>query len=322
MQDVRLQRRLERRRRARRRRLVAAVVVLAGIAVGLFFGLGGSGSGGAAKAPHTRIPVTINVSRATPPPPPRQPVVTRLTLPATLPARTLSLPILMYHRIDILRPTLPAITRSLTVDPRDFARQMRWLHSHGYHTVTQTQLFAALERHGRLPAKPVMITFDDGYRDVLKNAAPVLRRLGMKATAYVITSRISNGDVSFLTWPELPELEQDGIEIGSHTVHHSELPELSDPVALQELIQSRHALEAHLHHPVQWFAYPAGRFDARSEGLVRQAGYVLAVTTQPGSLQDARQPFALHRYEVLDTTGVSGFASLFPAGRNRLSKAR
>jgi peptidoglycan/xylan/chitin deacetylase (PgdA/CDA1 family) len=216
----------------------------------------------------------------------------------------------MYHRIDVLRPSLPAITRSLTVAPVDFARQMRWLHAHGYHTVTQAQLFAALERHGRLPARPVLVTFDDGYRDVLKNAAPVLHRLGMKATAYVITSRISNGDVSFLTWAELHELEQDGIEIGSHTVHHSELPSLSDPVALQELIQSRNSLETRLGHPVQWFAYPAGRFDARTEALVRQAGYVLAVTTQPGTLQDARQPFALHRYEVLDTTGVTGLQSL------------
>jgi peptidoglycan/xylan/chitin deacetylase (PgdA/CDA1 family) len=216
----------------------------------------------------------------------------------------------MYHRIDVLRPSLPAITRSLTVAPADFAAQMRWLHAHGYHAITQMQLFAALEHGKTLPAKPVLITFDDGYRDVLANAAPVLKRLGMPATAYVITGRISGSDVSFLSWAQLHALEQDGVEIGSHTVHHSEIPGLSDPAALQELIQSRHALELRLHHPVQWFAYPAGRFDSRSEELVRQAGYVLAVTTQPGSAQNAHLPFALHRYEVLDTTGVRGLASL------------
>jgi peptidoglycan/xylan/chitin deacetylase (PgdA/CDA1 family) len=155
-----------------------------------------------------------------------------------------------------------------------------------------------------------MITFDDGYRDVLRNAAPTLKRLAMPATAYVITSRISNGDVSFLSWPQLHALEQSGVEIGSHTMHHSELPSLSDPAALQELIQSRHALEQHLGHPVQWFAYPAGKFDARTEELVRQAGYVLAVTTQPGAAQSGRAPLALHRYEVLDTTGVRGLAAL------------
>ena len=306
-QDVRLQRRLERKRRARRRRVAVFALALAAVAIGLFLFLhGGSGAKPApqAKASIHHKAVILRAPKAT------APRITRLSLPVTLPARTLSVPILMYHRIDVLRPTLPAITRSLTVDPGDFARQMRWLRAHGYHTVTQAQLFAALEHGARLPAKPILITFDDGYRDVLQNAAPVLRRLGMKATAYVITSRISNGDVSFLTWPQLRRLEQDGVEIGSHTVHHAELPGLTDPAALQELIQSRHALEAQLRHPVQWFAYPAGRFDTRSEALVRQAGYVLAVTTTSGRAQDARQPFALHRYEVLDTTGVRGLASM------------
>jgi peptidoglycan/xylan/chitin deacetylase (PgdA/CDA1 family) len=216
----------------------------------------------------------------------------------------------MYHRIDRLRPSLPAITRSLTVTPADFAAQMRWLHAHGFHAITQQQLFAALEQGKRLPAKPVVITFDDGYRDVLANAAPVLERLGMPATAYVITGRISGSDVSFLSWAQLKALEQNGVQIGSHTVSHAELPRLTDPAALQELIQSRLALERHLGHPVQWFAYPAGRFDERTEALVRQAGYVLAVTTEPGSAQRAQQPFALHRYEVLDTTGVRGLAAL------------
>jgi peptidoglycan/xylan/chitin deacetylase (PgdA/CDA1 family) len=222
-------------------------------------------------------------------------------------------PILMYHRIAKLRARLPAITRALTVDPGDFAAQMRWLAGHRFHTVTQEQLFGALEHGEQLPTRPVVITFDDGYRDVLANAAPVMHRLGMHGTAYVITSRISGSDVSFLSWLQLNTLEENGIEIGSHTVDHAELPALSDPAALQELIRSRHALELHLHHPVQWFAYPAGKFDSRTEALVRQAGYVLAVTTQPGVDQDARSPFALHRYEVLDTTGVRGLASLLGA---------
>ena len=78
-------------------------------------------------------------------------------------------------------------------------------------------------------------------------------------------------------------------------------------------------LELHVHHPVQWFAYPAGKFDARTEALVRQAGYVLAVTTQPGSTQDARAPFALHRYEVLGMCKIAAIIALgyhlFRSGR-------
>ena len=71
-----------------------------------------------------------------------------------------------------------------------------------------------------MPAEPVMITFDDGYRDVLWHAAPVLHRLHMPATEYVITGRVSNGDPSFLTWPQLGRLEKLGVTIGSHTVTH------------------------------------------------------------------------------------------------------
>jgi peptidoglycan/xylan/chitin deacetylase (PgdA/CDA1 family) len=284
-------------------------VVSAAVGVGLFLGLQ-DGSSHTKAAPATKPSTHYKSVFLKRPQTIRLPSHARLALPATPPARTLTVPILMYHRIDVLRPTLPAITRSLTVAPADFAAQMRWLRRHRYHALTQAQLFAALEHGKKLPAKPVLITFDDGYRDVLANAAPVLERLGMPATAYVITGRISGSDVSFLSWAQLHALEQDGVEIGSHTVHHAEIPGLSDPAALQELIQSRQALEQHLHHPVQWFAYPAGRFDPRSEELVRQAGYVLAVTTQPGSAQSAQQPFALHRYEVLDTTGVLGLASL------------
>jgi len=233
-----------------------------------------------------------------------------LQLPPSLPHRTVTLPILMYHRIDVVKPSLPAITQRLTVDPHVFAAQMQWLHDHGYHAVTQLQAYDALERGARLPSKPVMITFDDGYRDVWGKASAVLARLHMRATAYVITDRISGPDPSFLTWGDLRSLERRGIEIGSHTVTHTELTLLDDAEALRELRDSRATLERRLGHPVQWFAYPAGREDARVIALTREAGYVLAVTTQPGTTQSAEHPLELHRDEVLDTTGVAGLAAM------------
>jgi peptidoglycan/xylan/chitin deacetylase (PgdA/CDA1 family) len=233
-----------------------------------------------------------------------------LALPSTLPTRTVDLPILMYHRIDVLRPTLPAITRSLTVAPADFAAQMEWLKGHGFHAVTQLQVFDALELGTQLPRKPVLITFDDGYRDVLWNASPVLERLHMPATSYVITGRISGPDPSFLTWGELKVLEQRGVEIGSHTVDHLPLANLTTDQAVHQLRDSRRALEQHLGHPVQWFAYPFGSEDAQVVSLAEQAGYVLAVTTQGGTEQHADQPLLLHRDEVLDTTSLAAFASI------------
>jgi peptidoglycan/xylan/chitin deacetylase (PgdA/CDA1 family) len=215
-----------------------------------------------------------------------KPVERRLRLPARLPRRQLSVPILMYHRINYASSSEPEITRRLTVHPTDFARQMRWLKRHGYRTVTQRQLFAAL-MHGRpLGRKPIMITFDDGYRDAYYKAAPVLSKLGMRATAYVISGRVVNGDRTFLSLGLLRRLERLGVEIGSHSMSHRDLTQLSD----REL--------------------PFGCYDARVERLARSAGYVLAVTTELGAYQSASRPLRLRRLRVLDSTGVPGLASL------------
>jgi peptidoglycan/xylan/chitin deacetylase (PgdA/CDA1 family) len=231
-------------------------------------------------------------------------------VPAVLPNRTIEVPILMYHRINVVTPSTPAISRGLTVHPADFARQMRWLKRQGYRTITQRELFGALMYGLPLGPKPIMLTFDDGYRDVFFKASPVLKRLGMKATAYVVSGRISGRDPSFLTWPLLHALERRGIEIGSHTVSHADLASAPAEVALRELVQSRKALERRLGHPVPWLAYPYGAYDADVEELARRAGYVLAVTTQAGTRHSARRPLALPRLRVLDSTGVRGLAAL------------
>ncbi len=303
--DRHARRALRRKRQVVRRRVGLLALVLIALALGLFFGLRGESGNAPASAPAASPAPAKRIGKRA-----RKASPKRLTLPATLPGRTIAVPILMYHRVDTISPTLPEITKRLTVDPADFAAQMRWLQGHGYHTVTQTQLYRALELDGRLPSRPVLISFDDGYRDVFSKAMPVLERLHMEATAYVITGRISGPDTSFLTWGRLKLLERHGIEIGSHTIDHLELPGLSEQGALRQLTQSRRVLERHLGHPVQWFAYPAGAFDNRSVRLVRQAGYVLAVTTRPGARQAARAPLELHRFEVLDSTGVSGLAAL------------
>jgi peptidoglycan/xylan/chitin deacetylase (PgdA/CDA1 family) len=242
--------------------------------------------------------------------------IERLHLPTPLPKHHVVVPILMYHRINVSDPSEPAVSRRLTVQPADFARQMAWLKRRGYRTVTQRELFAALVQGRPLGPRPILITFDDGYRDVFFKASPVLSRLGLHATAYVISGRISAGDSSFLTWPLLQALERRGVEIGSHTVRHRDLTSLSTPEALAELVNSRQTLERALGHPVQWLAYPFGRYDARVEELARRAGYVLATTTRAGVRQSASAPLSLRRLRVLDSTGVGGLAQLLAsAGR-------
>lgn len=238
--------------------------------------------------------------------PPERPLV----LPRQAPRRQIVVPILMYHRINVPSSGADSMERRLTVHPADFARQMTWLKRNGYRTVTQQELFEALFRGRRLGPKPIVITFDDGYSDVLHRASPVLTRLGMRATAYVISGRTTNGDRVFLMWRQLRVLERRGIEIGSHTVTHAGLTSLSDRDALRELVHSRRAFERRLHHPVQWLAYPYGAYDTRIERLARRAGYVLAVTTEYGAVQSSSRPLALSRLRVLDSTGVAGLAAM------------
>jgi peptidoglycan/xylan/chitin deacetylase (PgdA/CDA1 family) len=225
----------------------------------------------------------------------------------------LRVPILMYHRINVVTAHTPAISRRLTVAPAVFARQLAWLDRNGYRTITQGQLLAAIGCRGALPPKPIVLTFDDGYADVFFRASTLIAHHRMEATAYVITGRISAGDPSFLTWPLLKALERRGIAVGSHTVSHRDLTTLSNGELRMELLASRRVLERKLGHPVRWLAYPFGAYDARVLAFARRAGYRLAVTTRGGDLQDAHRPLELERLRVLDSTGVKGLATMLAA---------
>ncbi len=261
------------------------------------------------KRAPLRLPAAVRMQPAG-----RHGPIATLHVPATPPARVVSLPILMYHRIDRIAPGLPAITRSLTVSPSDFEGQLAWLRDHGFHTVTQLQLWNALMHGAPLPSHPVMLTFDDAYRDVVTYAAPAVRRYHDHATAYVITDRLSHGRVTpWMRWDQLPLLERDGFDIGSHTVSHADLVAVGPAMARFQLRASRFALQRYLHEPVQWLAYPYGRVDRTVEKLALEAGYVLAVSTQGGTSQAAQAPLLLHREEVTGGTGVRGLSTLLAA---------
>jgi peptidoglycan/xylan/chitin deacetylase (PgdA/CDA1 family) len=158
------------------------------------------------------------------------------------------------------------------------------------------RLWQALDQGAPLPPKPVVITFDDGYVDAVTTIAPALRRYGWPATFFVITGRV--GERAFLTWPQIERLDREGMDVASHTVDHLPLPSLDPSRRAYELTASRRALEAHLGHPVRWFAYPIGPYDAASEQSVREAGYLLAFTTAPGARLTAADAMAEPRVRV------------------------
>lgn len=286
--------------------LIAVVIAVFGASAAVHVLQGGTGSGTATAAAgdgaQTKAAGGVKPVKELP----------QLTLPDPLPNRTLHVPILMYHRIAVLNGDEPSVTVGLTVDPGEFQLQMAWLHDHGYQTITQLQLFEALMQGKALPEKPILLTFDDGYRGIATIAAPIMKQFGYVGTAYVITDRIAekrNAAPTWLTWSQLRILEQRGWDIGSHTVSHTEIPHMSTEAALKTLRQSRFTLERHLGHPVQWFCYPAGSVDQKSVEAVRKAGYVLATTTKSGDTLSAQDPLQLERIRVSNTTGVRGLSA-------------
>jgi peptidoglycan/xylan/chitin deacetylase (PgdA/CDA1 family) len=209
--------------------------------------------------------------------------------------------ILMYHRVA----AQPAGDQ-LTIAPALFARQMEIL-ARSCRVVSLDGAVAELDQGRVRPA--VAITFDDGYRDFLTQALPVLRRLGLPAAIFV-TTRFSDqiaahpryrtsDDRLHLDWSELRELaaSQD-ITIGSHTMSHPFLPSVDCAASWQEIADSRRILRDRLGLPVDFFCYPSGGHGPRELEHVAKAGYRAAVTVAPGLNRTGRRPFELTRTEV------------------------
>lgn len=224
------------------------------------------------------------------------------------PARAkVTVPVLMYHRVAPMSTATNSTSYGLTVTPAQFRQQMGWLTRNGYAAISQAELFRAIQDGAALPRKPVLITVDDGYVDAITSMLPVLEPLGWPATFFIITRRI--GERAFLDADQLKRLDRAGMDIGSHTVDHLELPSLDEASRMQQLRTSRSTLEKLLGHPVRWFCYPAGRNDGASAASVSRAGYLLGFTTEGGSVLRADSLTQLPRVRVSGGQSLDSFAA-------------
>jgi peptidoglycan/xylan/chitin deacetylase (PgdA/CDA1 family) len=203
--------------------------------------------------------------------------VTRLEV-VPLGRRNLTLPILMYHYIRT-PPSIKSdyIGYKLSVSPADFTTQMDWLSQHGFHPVDFNDVRAYFDGRQPLPSNPIVITFDDGYADLYTTAYPILAAHGFKAVAYIVSGFV--GWAPYVNRAQIVQMDQNGIEIASHTVDHANLARSSYGSTMRELVESRQMLENLLGHSVLDFAYPSGQFNAQSVAAVQRAGYDTAVTT-------------------------------------------
>ncbi len=213
-------------------------------------------------------------------------------------ARVLKVPILMYHYISEPPPGSDRYRRDLSVSPDLFRAQLVTLREQGYTSITLSQLLYALQQGAPLPEKPIVLTFDDGYRDNYTNAFPIMKEEGFVGTFFVITDLVEERNNDYVTWEQLVEMRDAGMEIGSHTVNHEELPKLNATRVWQELVISRAMIEQRLGQEVHSIAYPYGKFDEEVAHLAREAGYWIAVTTKQGITHSTENLLTLRRVRV------------------------
>jgi peptidoglycan/xylan/chitin deacetylase (PgdA/CDA1 family) len=212
-------------------------------------------------------------------------------------------PILMYH--VIADPPSGAPYPELYVSASGFAAQMRWLARHGYRAVTQRDVWNHWHRGRALPRKPIVISFDDGYRSVAEAALPEMRRNSWPGVLNLTVKnlRVSGG----LSESKVRMLIAAGWELASHSLTHPDLTSLDDRTLSREVTLSRAVLRSRFGVPVDFFCYPAGRHDARVIRAVRRAGYLGATTTLEGLARPA-EPYELRRVRVSGSDGVRGLA--------------
>jgi peptidoglycan/xylan/chitin deacetylase (PgdA/CDA1 family) len=223
-------------------------------------------------------------------------------------------PILMYHSVSDSPPDARHAYFQTVTSPGAFAEHMRLLDESGFSTISLSQ---AVEHLGSSTAgiqdvrilKPVVITFDDGYRNFRTHAFPALERYGFGATVFLPTGLISDSPINFkgfecLTWSEVRDLQKAGIQFGSHTVTHPQLKALDWKQIQSEVRSSKETIEDRLSCRVSSFSYPYAfpetdtRFRQGLTAVLEESGYENGVSTIIGTADREDDRFFLKRLPV------------------------
>jgi peptidoglycan/xylan/chitin deacetylase (PgdA/CDA1 family) len=219
----------------------------------------------------------------------------------------------MYH--VIAPPPAGAPFPGLYVTPSEFAEQMQALKGAGWHAVTLDEVAAYWERGAPLPGgRPVVLTFDNGYRSQYTQALPVLRRLGWVGDENIQLSGLppSQGGLS----PEqVRGLIAAGWELDTQGYSHADLVRLGAEELHYQVAVTRRILQQRYGVPVNWFCYPSGHYDASVIAAVKAAGFVGSTTVVPGWAAPAEDRYRLHRLRVLGGTSPRALLSLIAGSR-------
>jgi len=209
--------------------------------------------------------------------------------------------ILCYHAVQ------PGWTAPMSIEPEAFAAHAAWL-AHRRRVVPLHLAIGRLGRTGRLPAREVALTFDDGFASVHEHALPVLTRYRLPATVFLVArTLVDDRPVDWVDKPppsppavldreQIREMQEAGVTFESHSWRHADLTTLGFAACVDDLRHSRELLESVLGRPVRLLAYPRGRHDADVRLAAERAGYDYAFALPEA--REARSPFAVPRVGV------------------------
>ncbi|MDX3532667.1 polysaccharide deacetylase family protein [Streptomyces sp. ID05-39B] len=236
-----------------------------------------------------------------------------------------AIPVFLYHAVMEEPPEWIA---EFTVTPKEFAAHLDAIVDSGRTPVTVSALADHLAGRAPLPARPVLLTFDDGFADLPGPTAEALAARDLAATAYLTTGAISPGGRSLLppapmmTLDQAAGLERSGMEIGSHTVTHAQLDTLSARALDRELRESRTLLEDALGHPVRHLAYPHGYNSGRVRRMAAAAGYETATAVRHALSSERDEAYRIARLIVRRSHTVADVESWLAGGGARVAPYR
>lgn len=257
--------------------------------------------------------------------PPTPPVMPAATLPAdTAPALaaeplptpsgiyswTLKVPILMYHYISEPPADADEYRVDLSVAPDQFREQMAYLRDSGYTPIDFYSLTTAIVGYTELPDKPVILTFDDGYIDNYENAYPILEEFGFKATFFIISEFIDQGQEGYMSWPMIEELARAGHRIESHSRTHPDLTEKDRDDLIWQILGAQETIAAHVGYRPRYFCYPGGDYNDETIQVLRELDYWGALTTTNGSYHGFNDRFEWSRIRIHNFTPLNEFEHL------------
>lgn len=253
-------------------------------------------SGCGLRATPTPEPVAvIEEATATPSVPPVPPVPPTMTPVPTIPEAARGyVPILCYHQIREWTADDTEEDRAYIMPPSGLAAQLAYLRKEGYHGVSAAQVYAYYAFGQPLPAKPIMLSFDDNDGTQYTVARPLLQQYGFSATFFIMT--VTVGKKGYMSAAELQQLDREGFDIQPHTWdHHMVTKYKTERDWKQQIVEPRQYLEALLGHPTPFFAYPFGIYDAASAQRLKAFNYQAAFRLRENMDPNTDPLFAIER---------------------------